>query len=612
MALIDKASLLMVPSTYEAGKLYNVLPSGNRAPDSTGENSGYDQTRADFDFDRGSNAAATRVNADGLIEKYRENLLLQSNQFDTTWSANVGASVTSGQEGYDGTNNAWLLSTTQAGSQLVQSKSASGVHTLSVYAKAGTYDFCRVLMLSANTAYTDFDLANGTIGTSDADTIDATITSVGGGWYRLTLTASDSAITAVRLYAIVADNDITGTSGTIYIQNAQLETGMVSTDYLDSTSVTGKAGVLIDLPRIDYSSGAGALLLEPQRANSLQQSEYFDGGTWIYNQSTITANAATSPEGVVNAYNFVPNTTNTPLHRIYAGNYLLGTSTYSIFIKPNGHNYWALRESQTTGAAIGFDFTDNSIITEYSTGGCTASNGKIEPLENGWYRISGTFAFASATNQAFGLYAAAPTWTSGSVESIAWAGDGISGGYIWGAQVEAGSYATSYIPNHSGTGGVTRAADSCSVTGASNAIGQSEGTIFVDLADSNYQSGGNDLWIIQTALNDTSTAVLIYYTPNSVLAYINNGTSSVSLSTPFTLGQRNKIAVAYKNGDYALYLNGTQADTDSSAIAPPSGMNQVSFCKWLGNQNPQMESVQQAALFNERLTNEELATLTTL
>ena len=97
MALIDKASLLMVPSTYEAGTLYNVLPSGNRAPDSTDQNSGYDQTRADFDFDRGSNAAATRVNASGLIEKYRENLLLQSNQFDTTWT--TGATLTSRQNG---------------------------------------------------------------------------------------------------------------------------------------------------------------------------------------------------------------------------------------------------------------------------------------------------------------------------------------------------------------------------------------------------------------------------------------------------------------------------------------------------------------------------------
>ena len=93
MALIDKASLLMVPSTYEAGKLYNVLPSGNRAPDNKG-GAGYDQTRADFDFDRGSNAAATRINSSGLIEKYRENLLVQSNNFGTTWGIQ-NASVTS-------------------------------------------------------------------------------------------------------------------------------------------------------------------------------------------------------------------------------------------------------------------------------------------------------------------------------------------------------------------------------------------------------------------------------------------------------------------------------------------------------------------------------------
>ena len=91
MALIDKASLLMVPSTYEAGTLYNVLPSGNRAPDSTDQNSGYDQTRADFTFDRGSNAAATRIGSDGLIKKYRENLYTQSNNFShSDWSPKAG------------------------------------------------------------------------------------------------------------------------------------------------------------------------------------------------------------------------------------------------------------------------------------------------------------------------------------------------------------------------------------------------------------------------------------------------------------------------------------------------------------------------------------------
>ena len=125
MALIDKASLLMVPSTYEAGKLYNVLPSGNRAPDSTDKNSGYDQTRADFDFDRGSNAAATRVNAAGLIEKYRENLLTESNNFsDSDW-VNSGITLTSGQSGPFGSNNGWryLMSGGIGGSFLYQNNS---------------------------------------------------------------------------------------------------------------------------------------------------------------------------------------------------------------------------------------------------------------------------------------------------------------------------------------------------------------------------------------------------------------------------------------------------------------------------------------------------------
>ena len=135
-SLISKASLLMVPSVYEDGTLYNVLPSGNKAPDETGNHNGYDQTRADFTFDRGSNLAATRVNADGLIEKGRENLLLQSNQFDTTWT-NTNSSDTGGQPDKDGGNDAWLISTTGANGRMVQSISQSGVQTFSFFAKTG-------------------------------------------------------------------------------------------------------------------------------------------------------------------------------------------------------------------------------------------------------------------------------------------------------------------------------------------------------------------------------------------------------------------------------------------------------------------------------------------
>ena len=97
--LFDDASLAMIPSAYKDGKLYSIRPT-----DGSG----------DFTFSRGSNLAATRVDVNGLIEKGRENVLLQSNQFDTTW-VNASVTITGGQAGYDGTNNAWLLQVTATG-----------------------------------------------------------------------------------------------------------------------------------------------------------------------------------------------------------------------------------------------------------------------------------------------------------------------------------------------------------------------------------------------------------------------------------------------------------------------------------------------------------------
>ena len=268
----------MVPSTYEDGTLYNVLPSGNKAPDETGNHNGYDQTRADFTFSRGSNLAATRVNADGLIEKGRENLLVRSNDFDN-WNSNTGVSFTTGQEGYDGTNNAWKIDITAAGGRVQQSNTTSGVHTLSVYAKAGSLNWVRIITNSTSTQDMYFDLANGVKGTSTyGGQIDATITSVGNGWYRCTLT-DDKTLYNVRIYPAQGNGDLTATSGSIYIQSAQLEAGLVATDYIETGATTAKAGILEDMPRIDYTSGTGALLLEGLRTNSIITSEYIHG--WL-------------------------------------------------------------------------------------------------------------------------------------------------------------------------------------------------------------------------------------------------------------------------------------------------------------------------------------------
>ena len=94
-----------------------------------------------FSRDGSGASPATRVNADGLIEKGRENVLLQSNTFSTTWTTN-NASVTSGQSGYDGSSDAWLLTATNTIDAYVnQANSLTGVGTFSVYAKKGTADF---------------------------------------------------------------------------------------------------------------------------------------------------------------------------------------------------------------------------------------------------------------------------------------------------------------------------------------------------------------------------------------------------------------------------------------------------------------------------------------
>ena len=561
MALIDKASLLMVPSTYEAGKLYNVLPSGNRAPDSTGENSGYDQTRADFDFDRGSNTAATRVNADGLIEKYRENLLPQSNQFDTSPWFNGNTTDTSGQSGYDGSSNAWLITKSANSGYIAQNISKSGVTTFSVYAKANDSNY--MSLLCDGGAFQYFDLSNGVLVAGNG--IDAKIEAVGAtGWYRCSMTQNAN-ITRVRIYP--AENGSTSsTSGSIYIQSAQLETSMAATDYLESTSVTGKAGVLIDLPRIDYSSGAGALLLEPSRQQFITQSEYLGGSDWLkIGNASVTANTSVSPDGYLNANSVVYD--GTPSGRVEQIVYGLTSGsiyTFSVYVKV---------ASGTQSFFIG-----HGAVNE---------------------------AFTATTEwQRFSVYDV----PVGTVSYPRVRCDSANTLQVWGAQLEQASYPTSYIPNHGESGGVTRAADSCSVTGVSDVIGQTEGTIYAEAKI----EGLKDSNTIVTLHNGSFSEYLVIAgnSAGNINAYIFAGgvQQAAIFSGIYAVDSVVKCAMAYKENDVAFYINGVLIGTDSSATMASTSVFDVGSISF-GNY-PLHGTIKQATLFNERLSNAELAALT--
>ena len=216
-----------------------------------------------FDFTRAS--SATVVNKNGLIETVasgipridfqgntkgalllepqRTNSLLQSNQFDTSWSLS-GTTITSGQSGVGGSNNAWLLEKNATNGRVIQNITSSGIQTFSVYAKSGTNNWVSLLVNGGGNPTAYFDLQNGVLGGSSGGVTNRSIESVGNGWYRISITFNES-VTRVRIYVADSDGNSGGISGNILIQNAQLEAGSYATSIINTSgsAVTREADV---------------------------------------------------------------------------------------------------------------------------------------------------------------------------------------------------------------------------------------------------------------------------------------------------------------------------------------------------------------------------------
>jgi hypothetical protein len=202
-----------------------------------------------------------------------------------------------------------------------------------------------------------------------------------------------------------------------------------------------------------------------------------------------------------------------------------------------------------------------------------------------------------------------------SSDSSFYTGNGTSGLFLWGAQLELGSNATSYIPTVAST--VTRNADVISKTGISSLIGQTEGTIFIDFNLTKTPSDVNGRLLQLWATNDTTNAIIPILNQSNQLQIsmfkdsIGNPVISASSSTLLGFG-RNKIAIAYTSTTLSVYRNGVLLATGNPTIFFPSSLNSLNLgCSSFANRSLE-NTINSAILFKTRLTNAELAQLTTL
>ena len=355
--------------------------------------------------------------------------------------------------------------------------------------------------------------------------------------------------------------------------------------------------VLANVPRLDYlGSTCPRLLLEPQRTNLVTYSEQFNNAAWLNGQNsgaaTITANQIISPDGYLDADKIAfPSVGAGGQYNVFFQPFTASAAAYSGSVYLRGEN---------GGEVVWISFTKDGV--NYNRTQCT--------LTTAWQRftLSATLT-AGSDNFQIGVDTRDSSQSARPAQTI----------YAWGAQLEAGAYATSYIPTLAAS--ATRGADTATKTGISSLIGQTEGTIFVEeyYDASIANNGGLDDVLVALTDGTTNNLFLILHYGVAAAGYSNvvrffirnsNTTQAQFDSAALPTGTY-KIALAYKNNDVVGYINGVQVGSDTSATIPATSVVTLVDPVTL-NEATKTVYNKQVLLFKTRLTNAELAELTTL
>jgi hypothetical protein len=592
----DDASWLLIPSGIKEDVVFAQKPTSGLG---------------DLTFTRASDA--TYTDSTGVVRRSPYNLVTFSEMFsDVAWTKNFTSVSANTSIAPNGTLTADTISADGTANlhAIIHSISAVNgfVYTHSVYAKKGTNNFIQLIggaaIYTSGLVFANFDLNNGVVGSVGAGTT-ATITNVGNGWYRCTMTATATATVTGSGLIVGLVTSATSTRGelntlttNVLLWGAQLVEGTSALDYFPTTDRQ-------NVPRIDFRnadgtlSSCGRLLLEPQRTNSIRNSSMV--GAVAGSPGTIPTNWTVSNAGLTQTIVGV----GTELGLPYVDIRLNGTASGAIFnlftegpaqvVASNGQTWTNALYMKTVAAPNPY----NSILNNFSerTAAGTLLTGAQQAMT-----LTSTLTRFSFTR----------TNTNVLTERI---NAGYQGTLTIGAtydftiriaapQMELGAYATSWVPTT--TAAVTRIADVANKTGISSLIGQTAGTIFADLS---YiaTSTASARWF-----NVFGTTQHIALASNGInqIRVITNALSD-TLSTAPTSNTGIKIAFAYNNSGVVCFINGTQYTLTNGGGQVMTSLTSIAFDLSLATGVVEAK-INEAALFPTRLTNAELATLTTL
>jgi hypothetical protein len=325
------------------------------------------------------------------------------------------------------------------------------------------------------------------------------------------------------------------------------------------------------------------LLIEEQRTNLILRSEEFNDAYWTKTNVTVTANQTTAPDGTTTADAIFETVTNGS-HAFSRSDTRTNTSTSplspSIFIKGGlGRTRGLFRLFSPTGITpfcqLTFDLSTESLTSSVGANGATLLSASIVNVGNGWYRLS-LSGYTGVTSQTVVVDL---VYDNGN-GIFSYAGETNKGFYVWGAQLEAGAFPTSYIKTT--TASVTRNADIASMTSTnfSDWYNATEGTMFTqstiyrDLPASTFPR------IIEISNGTVAERIIMNYAADLPgFRYIVTDNSSNVVVSDFSVGQSNgisrKFATTYKVNDFAGSVDGGSVVTDTSGTLPT--VSQINF-----------------------------------